>query len=311
MLGKLLQGCLERFPCLQQFTAQGDPHLCLQHSLLNTCCWKIFLWEGKSMTDNGLTWSSTSSALACFNLEQDGNPGWTRLGCLPSPLSLPHPHCLSIYSGVTFPRYQPSATGLSRQRFLPLQLHPGYSLLPRQGHANHCYLGCITAPTPEQRGLLYRQASAVQPFPAPSHLNHRDPKIPAQGRGWQRRAGNRACCALAVTALLASSAPLSQQTKPSRLRRVGSDPAMAGACSCLSGWQGCGRRAGMPGDAPSWVSHHCRSSRAALLPRVWQQGTARTPRDRSRASACLNNDIFRLTPAEMFAFCSLAPQCFN
>lgn len=168
MLGKLLRDCLERFPCLQQLSVQGDPHLCLQHSLLNTCCWKTFLWERKNMTENGLTWSSTTSALACFDLMQDGNPGRTRLGCLPSPLSLPHPRSPSIYSGATFPRHQPSPTGLSRQQFLPLlQLHPNYSLLPRQGHANHCYLGCITAPIPEQgRAILLPDLNcSTLPFP--------------------------------------------------------------------------------------------------------------------------------------------------
>lgn len=67
----------------------------------------------------------------------------------------------------------------------------------------------------------------------------------------------------------------------------------------------------MPEGAPSRVTHHCMGSRAALLPRVWHQDTARTPQGCSSASACLNNDAFRLTPAEMFVFCSLAPQqCF-
>lgn len=67
----------------------------------------------------------------------------------------------------------------------------------------------------------------------------------------------------------------------------------------------------MPGGSPSWATHHCRGSRAALLPSVWHQDMACMLQDCSSASACLNNDIFRLTPAEMFAFCSLAPQqCF-
>lgn len=112
-----------------------------------------------------LTWSPTS-ALARFNLMQDGNPGWTRLFTIPSfsPPPTPSIH----YSGATFPRHQPSPTGLSRQGFLPLLLlHPNYSLLPRQGHANHCYLGCITAPAPEQRGAVLSPDLAVQPFPAP------------------------------------------------------------------------------------------------------------------------------------------------
>lgn len=96
-----------------------------------------------------------------------------------------------------------------------------------------------------------------------------DPKIPAQGRGWQRKAGTRACCALAVTALLASPAPVSQRNETIQavpqplLCRVGSNPATAGSCSWLSGWQGCGRHSEMPGDAPFWVTHLSRSSRAA------------------------------------------------
>lgn len=135
-------------------SSRGAPSLpaalTVKHMLLEN-----FNLGRESMTENGLTWRTTTSALACFNSVQDGNPGWTRLGCLPSPLCLPHPHSPSIYSGATFPRQEPSPTGLSRQRFLPLlQLHPNYSLLPRQGHANHCYLGCITAPIPEQRRAI-------------------------------------------------------------------------------------------------------------------------------------------------------------
>lgn len=68
----------------------------------------------------------------------------------------------------------------------------------------------------------------------------------------------------------------------------------------------------MPGDAPSWVTHDSISSRAALLPGVWHQDTQLVRHgDCSCANTRLNNDIFKLTPAEMFAFCSHAPQeCF-
>lgn len=89
--------------------------------------------------------------------------------------------------------------------------------------------------------LFYCQTSTVQPFPSPSNLNHMDLKIPAQGRGGQKKAGNRACCALAVTALLASSVPVSQQNETIKavpqtlLCWVGRNPGMAGTCSWLSG----------------------------------------------------------------------------
>lgn len=73
-------------------------------------------------------------------------------------------------------------------------------------------------------GLFYCQNSTVQPFPSLSHLNHMDLKIPAQGRGWRRKAGNRACCALAVTALLASSAPVSQQNETTSAVLSGKQP---------------------------------------------------------------------------------------
>lgn len=73
-----------------------------------------------------------------------------------------------------------------------------------------------------------------------------------------------------------------------------------------------GRHCGMPGDAPSWVTNHSISSRAALLPGVWHHDTQLAWHSNcSCASTCLNNDIFKLTPAEMFAFCSHAPrECF-
>lgn len=115
---------------------------------------------------------------------QDGTPGWTRLGCLPSPLSLPHPHSPSTYSGAAFPRNKPSPTGLSRQGFLPLlQLHPNYSLLPRQGHANHCYLGCITTPIPEQRQVipLPDLNCSTLPFPLTPHSHGSENPCPGQG----------------------------------------------------------------------------------------------------------------------------------
>jgi len=68
----------------------------------------------------------------------------------------------------------------------------------------------------------------------------------------------------------------------------------------------------MPEDAPPWVMHDSSSSRAALLPGVWHQDTQLVHRgDCSCANACLSKDIFKLMPAEMFAFCSHTPQeCF-
>lgn len=70
-----------------------------------------------------------------------------------------------------------------------------------------------------------------------------------------------------------------------------------------------GRHCGIPGDAPSWVTHHSISSRAALLPGVWHQDVQLARHGNCFcANACLNNDIFKLMPAEMFAFCSHAPQ---
>lgn len=73
-----------------------------------------------------------------------------------------------------------------------------------------------------------------------------------------------------------------------------------------------GRHREMPGDAPSWVTHHSTSSRAALLPGVWQQDVQLARHSGCYcANTCLNNDIFKLTPTEMFAFCSHTPQeCF-
>lgn len=109
-----------------------------------------------------------------------------------------HPHSPSIYSGATVPKPKPSPRGRSRQQSLPLlQLHLNYSLLSRQLHTNHCYLGSLAT---EQRPatLLPALNCSVRPFPSPLHLNCIDLKSPAQSRGWQtsrRTAGNKAPCA--------------------------------------------------------------------------------------------------------------------
>lgn len=76
--------------------------------------------------------NNVSLGLGCSNLMQDGNPGWTRLGSSPSPLSLHHSRSPSVYSGVTSPKRKLSAAVLSKLQSLPLlPLHLNYSLLCR------------------------------------------------------------------------------------------------------------------------------------------------------------------------------------
>lgn len=118
--------------------------------------------------------NTISLGLGRFNLMQDGNPGWTRLGSSQTPLSLPHPHSSCIYRGATFPKHKSSPTGLSRQQSLPfLQLHLNYSLLSRQLHANHCHLGSLTTTNPEQRPAILLPAlnCSILPFPLTPKLH--------------------------------------------------------------------------------------------------------------------------------------------
>lgn len=176
MLGKWLQGYLERIPMpTTVHSSRGSPSLPATHTVKHILP-ENFALEGekqkKEWPDKKV--NNISLGLGCFNLKQDGNPGWTRLGSSPSPLSLPHPHSPSIYSGATFPKHKPSPTGPSRQQSLPLlQLHLNYSLLPRQLHTNHCYLGYIATTIPEQRPALLLPAlnCSIVPFPLTPKLH--------------------------------------------------------------------------------------------------------------------------------------------
>lgn len=138
---------------LQQFIVHGDPHLCLQHTLLNTSCQKILLWEGgkKRREWPDKRFNNISLSLGCFNLMQDQNAGWTRLG---SSLSSPAP-TLSIHlHGATFPNREPSPTGLSRQR----SCRSSQCTLTTPLFAENCspitYLGYIATASPEQRAAI-------------------------------------------------------------------------------------------------------------------------------------------------------------
>lgn len=156
-------------------SSRGSPSLTATHSVKHMLPENFALGGEKEKREwPDKKFNIISLGLGRFNLMQDGNPGWTRLGSSPAPLSLPDPHSPSIYSCATFPKRKPSPTGPSRQQSLPLlQLHLNYSLLSRQLHANHCYLGYIATTIPEQRPAILLPAlnRSILPFPLTPKLH--------------------------------------------------------------------------------------------------------------------------------------------
>lgn len=310
---------------LQQFIVQGDPHLCLQHTLLNTSCQKILLWEGERRGENGLTRGSTTSALAwdvlikCRITTQDG-PG------LVPHCPLPHPRSPSIYMVPLFPiaSHRPQAWAGSDPAAPPSApwLLPSSQRTARQS---------LTLATSQLRALskerlFYCQHSIVQSFPLTPKLIALILKSLCRAGGANKQEEDR------ERGVLRSQHKrlLSPFSLPARFIWANSWMQLIRLCPslCYAKWEAllpllagvpgslacrAGRRhRRMPGDAPSWVTHCPVSSRTALLPGPWHPDTQLVCRgDCSCASTSLNNDIFKLAPTEVFAFCIHAPQeCF-